>query len=426
MKDLFLKIKIGQWPSKMKSVNERHRNISDFVSLSLIPLSGFATDIYIPSLPSMSTGLGATMAQVQLSVMIFMVSAGVSQLFVGSLLDSFGRYKLSNIAMFAFSMASFAIAWYPNLRVLYLMRGLQGVSVAFIVVAKRAYFMDTYSGDRLKHFTSLFTVVWSAAPIIAPFFGGYLQKAFGWQSNFYFLGIFAFTLLILTLRYGGETGKTFPPFELKPVARVYASMLTTKDFVLALIILGLSFAMVLLFGMASPFIIEHVWHLSSVVAGYCALLSGIALMAGNIIGKSTITRPLERKIPVALGLQLLSVIVMIIISTYASSVYVMMPFVLLQHVLIAFVFNNLYSYSLGRFSHNAGIASGLAGGVFYITSSLVSYGAASLLHVRDQKVLVFGYLVLTLSVLITYALFRYRDSFGISRYKHKLERTTSS
>lgn len=426
MKDLFLKIKIGQWPSKMKSVNERHRNISDFVSLSLIPLSGFATDIYIPSLPSMSTGLGATMAQVQLSVMIFMVSAGVSQLFVGSLLDSFGRYKLSNIAMFAFSMASFAIAWYPNLRVLYLMRGLQGVSVAFIVVAKRAYFMDTYSGDRLKHFTSLFTVVWSSAPIIAPFFGGYLQKAFGWQSNFYFLGIFAFTLLILTLRYGGETGKTFPPFELKPVARVYASMLTTKDFVLALIILGLSFAMVLLFGMASPFIIEHVWHLSPVVAGYCALLSGIALMAGNIIGKSTITRPLERKIPVALGLQLLSVIVMIIISTYASSVYVMMPFVLLQHVLIAFVFNNLYSYSLGRFSHNAGIASGLAGGVFYITSSLVSYGAASLLHVRDQKVLVFGYLVLTLSVLITYALFRYRDSFGISRYKHKLERTTSS
>lgn len=410
----------------MKSVNNRHRNISDIVSLSLIPLSGFATDIYIPSLPSMSTDLGATMAQVQLSVMIFMVSAGVSQLFVGGMLDSFGRYKLSNAAMFAFSIASFAIAWYPNLRVLYVMRGVQGVSVAFIVVAKRAYFMDTYSGDRLKHFTSLFTVVWSAAPIIAPFFGGYLQKAFGWQSNFYFLGIFALILLVLTLRYGGETGKTFPPFELKPMARIYASMLSTKDFILALMILGLSFAMVLLFGMASPFIIEHVWHLSSVVTGYCALLSGMALMAGNIFAKSTIRKPLERKIPVALGLQLLSVIVMIIISTYASSVYVMMPFVILQHVLVAFVFNNLYSYSLGRFSHNAGIASGLAGGVFYITSSLFSYGAASLLHVRDQRVLVFAYLLLSLSVIVMYALFRYRDSFGINRYNHKLERTTNA
>ncbi|HET9825901.1 MAG TPA: MFS transporter [Chitinophagaceae bacterium] len=410
----------------MKSVHNKHRHISDIVSLSLLPLSGFATDIYIPSLPSMSTSLGASMAQVQLSIMIFMVSAGVSQLFVGSLLDSFGRYNLSNIAILAFSMASFTIAWYPDLRILYLMRGVQGVSVAFIVVAKRAYFMDTYSGDRLKHFTSLFTVVWSAAPIIAPFFGGYLQQSFGWQSNFYFLGIFALSLLVLTLRYGGETGKTFPPFEVKPIARIYASMLTTKDFILALMILGLSFSMVLLFGMASPFIIEHVWHLSSVVTGYCSLLSGTALLGGNIFAKSTITRPLGRKIPVALGLQLLSVIVMIIISTHASSVYVMMPFVILQHVLVAFVFNNLYSYSLGRFSRNAGIAAGLAGGVFYITSSLVSYGAASLLHVRDQKVLVFGYLVLTLSVIVMYALFRYRDSFGINRYNHKLVRTTNS
>ena len=409
----------------MKSVNNRHRHISDIVALSLIPISGFATDIYIPSLPSMSAGLGATMSQVQLSIMIFMVSAGVSQLFVGSLLDSFGRYKLSNVAIFAFSIASFAIAWCPTLHVLYFMRGIQGVSVAFIVVAQRAYFMDTYSGDRLKHFTSLFTVVWSAAPIIAPFFGGYLQKAFGWQSNFYFLGIFALTLLVLTLRYGGETGKTFPPFELKPIARIYASMLTTKDFILALMILGLGFSMVLLFGMASPFIIEHVWHLSSVVTGYCALLSGVALLGGNILAKSTITKPLERKIPVALGLQVSLVIAMTIISKYASSVYIMMPFVLLQHMLIAFLFNNFYSYSLGRFSHSAGIAAGLSGGVFYITSSVVSYGAASLLHVRDQRILILGYLVLTLGVAVMCVLFQFRNSFGISRYNHSLKRTTN-
>jgi len=386
--------------------NNRHRRIADIVALSLLPISGFATDIYIPSLPSMSTGLGATMAQVQLSVIIFMVSAGVSQLFVGSLLDSFGRYKLSNVAMLSFSIASFVIAWYPNLYVLYLMRGIQGISVAFIVVAKRAYFMDTYSGDRLKHFTSLFTVVWSTAPIVAPFFGGYLQKAFGWQSNFYFLGIFSIILLLLTLRYGRETGKTFQPFQLKPIARIYASMLGTRDFILALIMLGLSYAMVLLFGMASPFIIEHSWHMSSVVTGYCALISGIALMAGNILGKSTITKPLETKIPIALGLQMLLVLVMIAISAYASSLFVLMPFVILQHGLIAFVFNNLYSYSLGRFSQNVGIATGLAGGGFYVISSIFSYGLASVLHVRDQRVLVVGYLLLTISVAGTYALFK--------------------
>ena len=407
----------------MTSVSNKHRHIADIVALSLLPISGFATDIYIPSLPSMSTGLASTMAEVQLSVTIFMISAGISQLFVGSLLDSFGRYKLSNAAMLLFSISSFVIAWYPNLYILYFMRGVQGISVAFIVVAKRAYFMDTYSGERLKHFTSLFTVVWSTAPIVAPFFGGYLEKAFGWQSNFYFLGTFTLILLLLTLRYGAETGKTFTPFKLKPIARTYASMLSTTDFILAVVMLGLSFAMVLLFGMTSPFIIEHVWHLSSVVTGYCSLLSGVALMAGNILGKSTIKRPLERKLPVALGSQLVLVLTMLLISAYASSLYMLVPFVILQHMLIAFVFNNLYSYSLGRFSHNTGIATGLAGGCFYVISSIFSYGSASLLHVRDQKVLVFGYLLLSLSVVVTYALFRNREKFGINRYGHQEQAT---
>ena len=183
------------------------------------------------------------------------------------------------------------------------MRAIQGIAVAFIIVAKRAHFMDLYTGERLKHFTSMFSIIWSVAPIIAPFFGGYLQKAFGWQSNFYFLGSVTFLILLLTLRYGGETIKSYQAFELNSIARIYGSMLRTRDYVLALLILGLSFGMIMLFGMASPFIIEHTWHFSPVVTGYCALLSGVSLMTGGIISRTLIRKPLYRKIPFALGLQ---------------------------------------------------------------------------------------------------------------------------
>src|SRR6478609_232081 len=120
----------------MKTIKEEHRRIVNILSFSLIPLAGFATDIYLPSLPSMTISLHASASQIQLSLLLFMASAGISQLFVGSLLDSFGRYKLSNSSLFIFSVASIMIGLFPDLHVLYLMRIVQGISAAFVLVAR--------------------------------------------------------------------------------------------------------------------------------------------------------------------------------------------------------------------------------------------------------------------------------------------------
>jgi len=405
----------------MKTIKEEHRRIVNILSFSLIPLAGFATDIYLPSLPSMTISLHASASQIQLSLLLFMASAGVSQLFVGSLLDSFGRYRLSNSALFIFSIASFLIGLFPDLHVLYLMRIVQGVAASFVLVARRAYFMDTYSGDQLKRYTSLFSIIWATAPIIAPFLGGYLQKAFGWQSSFYMLGILPLVILVLTIKYGGESAKDLQPLRVKPLLGVYSSLLTTKDFALALVILGLNYGMVLLFGMASPFIIEHQWHQTPVVTGYCALVSGVAMMAGGIISRSMLRIPLEKKLPIALGIQLTSGAFAIIISMSGlTNIYVMMSFVILQHGVAGFVFNNLFAYSLGRFSRNAGIVAGMTGGASYIISSFSSYGTASFFAVTNQTMLALGYLFLNLCVVITYSFFRKEEMATVKKLRYGL------
>lgn len=405
----------------MKTIREEHRHIVNILSFSLIPLAGFATDIYLPSLPAMTVSLHATASQIQLSLLLFMASAGVSQLFVGSLLDSFGRYKLSNGSLFIFSIASIMIGLLPDLHVLYLMRIVQGVSAAFVLVARRAYFMDTYSGEQLKHYTSLFSIIWATAPIVAPFLGGYLQKAFGWQASFYLLGILPLIILVLTLKYGGESAKDLRPLRLKPLLDVYSSVLTTKDFALGLVILGLNYGMVLLFGMASPFIIEHQWHQTPVVTGYCALLSGVSMMAGGIISRSMLRIPLEKKLPMALGIQFASGAFAIIVSMSGpANIYVMMSFVMVQHGVAGFVFNNLFAYSLGRFSRNAGIVAGMTGGASYIISSFSSYATTSFLGVTNQTLLAVAYLFLNVCVVITYSLFRKEEMATMKRMRYGL------
>jgi MFS family permease len=405
----------------MKTVKEEHRRIVNILSFSLIPLAGFATDIYLPSLPAMTISLHASASQIQLSLMLFMVSAGVGQLFVGSLLDSFGRYKLSNSALFIFSIASIAIGLFPSLQVLYFMRVVQGAAAAFVLVARRAYFMDTYSGDELKRYTSMFSIIWATAPIVAPFLGGYLQKAFGWQANFYLLGLLPLVILALTLKYGGESAKDLQPLRLKPLLGVYGSTLTTKDFTLGLVILGLNYGMVLLFGMASPFIIEHQWHMTPVVTGYCALFSGVSMMVGGIISRSMLEMPLEKKLPAALGIQLTSGVLAIIVSALGlTNIYVMMCFVILQHGVAGFVFNNLFAYCLGRFSRNAGVVAGMTGGASYIISSVSSYGTTSFLAVTNQTLLAVAYLFLNVCVVIAYSLFRKEEMATMMRLRYGL------
>src|SRR4051812_24464730 len=92
----------------------KDQRIPTILAFALLPLSGFATDIYIPSLPSMGSSLHASSLQVQLTLTLFLVSYGVSQLFLGSVLDAYGRYKMSFISLLVFILASVLIAVIPS------------------------------------------------------------------------------------------------------------------------------------------------------------------------------------------------------------------------------------------------------------------------------------------------------------------------
>jgi len=393
----------------MKTLQENHQGFSTILAFALIPLSGFATDIYLPALPAMAKDLQVSASAVQLSLVLFMFSIGVSQLFIGSILDSFGRFKINVFALALFSLTSFIIAATSDINLIYTMRIVQGITIALIVVGKRAYFVDLYSGAKLKHYVSLFAIIWACAPIMAPFLGGYLQSLFGWRANFYFLGMLSFAFLVLELIYSGESLKYFHPFKAKAIAETYGKMLKTPDFMLGLGVLGVCFGLVVIYSLSSPFIIERIFGYSAVVTGYSSLLSGLSLMVGGIIAKSLIDVPLARKVTVALIFQLSIVVLMISSAAFVSNLYTLIGFTVCIHLCGGFIFNIIYGYCLSRFSKNAGMASGFTGGAMYMVSSVFSYGMANLFAVKSQTLLGVANLALILLVLMLFIAFnRYR------------------
>ncbi|MCF2446960.1 MFS transporter [Dyadobacter sp. CY345] len=391
--------------SSPKCIKEEHKGIANLLAFALIPLSGFATDIYLPSLPSMAATLQVSNIQVQLTLTLFLISYGVTQLFIGSILDSFGRYKISLWGLIIFALASVAIANTHNIYVIYLMRIVHGITVGAIVVSKRAYFIDLFSGEQLKHYLSLFSIIWSTGPIIAPFVGGYLQTSFGWESNFYFLALFAAIMAVLEYIFSGETLRLYSDFNIKKIGGIYAGMITTSSFTLGLAMIGLAYSMVMIYNMTGPFIIEHELHLSPVVSGYGSLILGFAWLVGGFVGKATINKPFFKRISLNIALQVVFVTAMLFSIQFVSGLYSLIFFAFIIHVGAGFTFNNFFTYCLSRFPKNAGIASGLSGGINYVIVSFLSYGIVFFLPAKDEFNLGYSYAVLILaSVLVMFVL----------------------
>ena len=380
-------------------IKKQHQGIATILALAILPLSGFAADIYLPSLPGMTTAMQVSSLQIQLTITVFLISYGVSQLFIGSILDSYGRFRFSMISLLIFAAASFAIALTHNIYVIYAMRVVHGITIGFIIAGKRAFFVDVFTGERLKSYLTMFSIIWSAGPIVAPFVGGYLQANFGWEANFYALGAVALGFAVLEFIFSGETLAKPMPFQLKRVVNVYAEMLSTGPFVLGIIMMGLAYAMVMVYNMTGPFIIEHHLQFSAVTAGYCSLIQGFAWMIGGFISKATLERPFFRKLAVNKSLQLLIAILMLITCRWVDNLYSLVFFAFLIHVGAGFTFNNYMTVSMTRFPKNAGIASGLTGGFTYIIVSAASSGIVSLFPARDAGHLGYSYLILILTTL---------------------------
>lgn len=384
----------------MRSIKESRIRSNTYIALSLIPLSGFAMDVYIPSLPDMAVQLHTTPAAIQLTLSFFIISYGISQLIVGGLLDSYGRFWPTLLSMLTFSAASFAIAFTESINVIYAMRIVQGFTVAVIVVGKRSFFVDVYSGEQLKKYTSLFSVIWAIGPIVAPFLGGFFQTTWGWTSNFIFLGIFSLVFFVIEALIGGESQKATQPFSVKAILTSYGKMVKTKDFTAGMVILGLAYAMVLLYGMASPFLIERRLHLSPHVTGYCALFSGVSVMIGGSVSRMLISKPFVKKLVLASSLQLVTVGLLILLTFFYQKLPSLLLYIFLLHSTAGFIFNNLMSYCLIRFPEYAGKAAGLVGGGFSVVTSILSSFLVNTFSITNQTILGLGYAVLAVGTMV--------------------------
>ena len=100
----------------------------------LLGIQPVTTDLYLPVLPALTEGFGATVAQAQLTLTTLLLAFGASQLVWGPLSDRFGRRPVLLAGLAAYTLASVGCALAPSMELLVLWRTLQGAAMGAAVM----------------------------------------------------------------------------------------------------------------------------------------------------------------------------------------------------------------------------------------------------------------------------------------------------
>lgn len=167
-----------------------------FLLIFLGAIVPFSTDLYLPALPGMASSFNASVSEVNVTLMLFMVFFALGVLIWGPFSDKYGRKRILIIGLSVYSAASLFCAIANSLDTLIAFRILQAVGGGAAPSISLAVARDVYSGRELETRLSIIQAASMLAPIIAPMVGSIILIFFSWHSIFWIL--FGFGLIALT------------------------------------------------------------------------------------------------------------------------------------------------------------------------------------------------------------------------------------
>ncbi|MEM1378198.1 MAG: multidrug effflux MFS transporter [Pseudomonadota bacterium] len=173
----------------------------------LAAVSPLAINLFVPSMPSISADLGASYAQVQYGLSLYLLFTALFQPVSGPISDRIGRRPVLIITLIMFLIGTLICMWAPNLTLFLLGRVIQTASAAGMVLS-RAIVRDVFPREKSASMIGYVVMGMAVAPMIGPAIGGAIDGWFGWRASFGFLGLFGLVTLVATWLALPETNQS--------------------------------------------------------------------------------------------------------------------------------------------------------------------------------------------------------------------------
>ena len=272
-------------------------------------LPAVTTDMYLPSLPEVTTELDTTPTLVQGTITGVLIGGAIGQLLVGPLSDRFGRRRPVMVGVLLHVLASVLCIFAAGIVPLLVLRIIQGLGNAAATTTAMAVIRDRYSGATASAILSRLMLVIGVAPLLAPTAGSLVADVAGWRAIFGVLAFLGLALIAFMWRFLPES---LPPARRRPegiggALRSYRVLLRDREFVALAVLPGLGMGVVMSYVAGSPFIFQQEYGLTELQFALLFAVNGIGLVLGAQVNASLVNRfaPLQIvrvAVPLSLGL----------------------------------------------------------------------------------------------------------------------------
>ena len=335
-------------------------------------MAALTVDMSLPAIPSMVDALESTLTHGQQIVGIFMLGMAVGQIPAGLFSDRLGRMPTLYTGMTLFAVAATVAAASSDMEWLLIARFVQGVGAASAVVLSRAIVRDIASGRDAARLMSLLTMIFTAAPVIAPTFGALLVAQWGWRAPFIAIAICAYLMLFAIRANLVETHK--PVVSEHPVRQLISSFsefFSHRQSVFGLLLLLLLPAGFLSVIAVSAALTVEIYGYSVQAYGLIFACAGLSILVGSVANRVLVMRFDQLQL-IVLGVSLIfisSAQLAIIAWLDYAPFWWLWSCVCLFMFTIAILMSNAMVIALDPLPRIAGVASSIVGTLQNITGA---------------------------------------------------------
>ena len=252
----------------------------------LTAMAAVTIDLSLPAIPSMVYALESTLTRGQQIVGIFILGMAIGQIPAGLASDRLGRMPTLYVGMTLFAIAASIAAASTDMEWLLAARFIQGIGAASAVVLSRAIVRDIASGKDAARLMSLMTMIFTAAPVIAPTFGALLVAQWGWRAPFIAIATCAF-LMIVAIR--GNLVETHKPeireHPLRQLVSSFREFFSHRQSVFGLLLLILLPAGFMSVIAVSAALAVEIYGYSIQAYGLIFACAGLSILVGSVINR---------------------------------------------------------------------------------------------------------------------------------------------
>jgi DHA1 family bicyclomycin/chloramphenicol resistance-like MFS transporter len=257
----------------------------------LTAVAALTVDLSLPAIPAMADALGTSLPRGQNVVGVFMAGMALGQIPAGLLGDRAGRMPILYAGLAIFTVSAAVAASAANIELMLAARFVQGFGAAFSIVLSRAMVRDVASGTEAAKLMSLMTMIFTAAPVIAPSIGALLLVVWDWRMPFIVIAGCGFAMIAATKVFLSETHAAMPEgHAIRQLRNSFAEFFSHRQSIFGLLLLTLPSAGFMSIIAISSALTVDMYGFSAQEFGLIFACAGLSILVGSAFNRFLVTR----------------------------------------------------------------------------------------------------------------------------------------